>query len=97
MARTALCPASTPRGSSRCARPGDGTIQGYSGLDDIRDRYNEWVIDAHLPDPGTPTQPVEAGYMANAYIRMKHPDYDVLHGMLDDTGTHRARPCGLTR
>jgi hypothetical protein len=65
---------------------GDGTIQGYSGLDDIRDRYNEWIIDAHLPDPGTPTQPVEAGYMANAYVRMKHPDYDVLHGMLDDTG-----------
>ena len=26
----------------------------------------EWVIDAHLPPPGTPTQPVEAGYMANA-------------------------------
>ena len=24
--------------------------------------------------------------MANAYVRMKHPDYDVLHGMLDDTG-----------
>ena len=35
-----------------------------------------WIIDAHLPDPGTPTQPVEAGYMANAWVRMKHPDYD---------------------
>ncbi len=64
----------------------DGTIHGYSGLDEIRDRYDEWVIDAHLPDPGTPTQPVEAGYMANAYIRMKHPDYDALRGMLDDAG-----------
>ena len=65
---------------------GDGVIHGYSGLDEIRDRYNEWVIDANLPDPGTGTQPVEAGYMANAYIRMKHPDYDVLRGMLDDVG-----------
>ena len=65
---------------------GDGTIQGYGGLDDIRDRYNEWIIDAHLPDPGTPTQPVEAGYMANAYVRMRHPDYDVLREMLDDVG-----------
>jgi hypothetical protein len=36
------------------------------------------VIDAHLPRPGTPTQPVEAGYWANAYVRMRHPDYDVL-------------------
>jgi hypothetical protein len=64
----------------------DGTIHGYSGLDEIRDRYDQWVIDAHLPDPGTPTQPVEAGYMANAYVRMKHPDYDALRGMLDDVG-----------
>ena len=49
------------------------------------------MIDAHLPPPGTPTQPVEAGYMANAYVRMRHPDYDVLRGMLDDVGRSRAR------
>jgi hypothetical protein len=29
---------------------------------------------------------VEAGYMANAYVRMRHPDYDVLREMLDDVG-----------
>lgn len=68
-------------------RPGaDGTISGYSGVDEITQRYNEWIIDAYLPDPGTPTQPIEAGYMANAYIRMRHPDYDVVHDMLDDVG-----------
>lgn len=61
----------------------DGTITGYSGVDDLRRQYDEWVIDAHLPEPGTPTQPVAAGYMANAYVRMRHPDYDVLRGMLD--------------
>ncbi len=44
------------------------------------------MIDAHLPPPGTPTQPVEAGYMANAWLRMKHPDYDELRHMLDDVG-----------
>ena len=26
------------------------------------------------------------GYMANAWVRLKHPDYDVLRGMLDDVG-----------
>jgi len=31
-------------------------------------------------------QPVEAGYMANAYVRMRHPDYDALRGMLDAVG-----------
>jgi formate-dependent phosphoribosylglycinamide formyltransferase (GAR transformylase) len=64
----------------------DGSIRGYSGLDDVNSRHGQWIIDAHLPDPGTPTQPVEAGYMANAYVRMRHPDYDTLRGMLDDVG-----------
>jgi hypothetical protein len=41
---------------------------------------------APAPPPGTPTQPVEAGYMANAWMRMKHPDYDELRGMLDFVG-----------
>ena len=34
--------------------------------------------------------------MANAYVRMRHPDYDVLRGMLDDVGPHRPRPRRLT-
>jgi carbamoylphosphate synthase large subunit len=64
----------------------DGHIAGYSGVDEMQAKYAEWVLDAHLPQPGTPTQPVEAGYMANAYVRMRHPDYDVLRGMLDEVG-----------
>ena len=64
----------------------DGRIAGYSGVDEMQARYGEWVLDAHLPEPGTPTQPVEAGYMANAYVRMRHPDFDVLRGMLDEVG-----------
>ena len=64
----------------------DGQITGYSGVEDIQARSGEWVIDAHLPPPGTPTQGVEAGYMANAYVRMRHPDYDSLRGILDDVG-----------
>ena len=64
----------------------DGQITGYSGVDEVQARSGEWVIDSHLPPPGTPTQPVEAGYMANAYVRMRHPDYDVLREMLDDVG-----------
>jgi carbamoylphosphate synthase large subunit len=64
----------------------DGTIRGYEGLDEMQRRLGEWVIDTHLPPPGTPTQGVEAGYMANAWVRMRHPDYDTLRGMLDDVG-----------
>ena len=64
----------------------DGVIRGYSGLDEIQSRFGQWVIDTHLPPEGTGTQPVEAGYMANAYVRLRHPDYDVLSGMLDEVG-----------
>jgi formate-dependent phosphoribosylglycinamide formyltransferase (GAR transformylase) len=64
----------------------DGVISGYGGVDELQQQYGEWVIDAHLPPAGTPTQGVEAGYMANAYVRMKHPDYDTLRGMLDAVG-----------
>ena len=64
----------------------DGRITGYTGAEEINQQYGEWIIDAHLPSPGTATQPVEAGYMANAYVRMRHPDYDALRGMLDAVG-----------
>jgi carbamoylphosphate synthase large subunit len=64
----------------------DGQISGYTGVEELQREHGEWVIDAHLPPPGTPTQPVEAGYMANAYVRLRHPDYDALRGMLDNVG-----------
>lgn len=64
----------------------DGRIAGYEGVEAIERAFGQWIIDAHLPPPGTPTQPVEAGYMANAWIRMKHPDYDELRRMLDAVG-----------
>lgn len=64
----------------------DGTIAGYSGVEDVQRTFGEWILDAHLPSPGTPTQSVEAGYMANAWVRMKHPDYDELRSMLDTVG-----------
>ncbi|MGH7910881.1 MAG: ATP-grasp domain-containing protein [Candidatus Dormibacteraceae bacterium] len=64
----------------------DGTIRGYSGLDAVQSRIGEWIIDTHLPPEGSPTQPVEAGYMANAWVRLRHPDYDEAREMLDYVG-----------
>jgi biotin carboxylase len=64
----------------------DGHITGYDGVEEIQSRYGQWIIDAHLPPAGTPTQGVEAGYMANAWVRMRHPDYDTLRSMLDEVG-----------
>ncbi len=64
----------------------DGQITGYSGVDEMQARYGEWILDAHFPPEGYGTQAVEAGYMANAYVRLRHPDYDTAQSMLDDIG-----------
>jgi formate-dependent phosphoribosylglycinamide formyltransferase (GAR transformylase) len=64
----------------------DGRISHYEGIDEIRSRYGEWILDSHLPPPGSPTADVSGGYMANAWIRMRHPDYDTLRQMLDQVG-----------
>jgi len=64
----------------------DGQISHYDGVDEVQQRFGEHILDVHLPETGTPTQPVEAGYMANAWVRMIHPDYDTLRGMLDAVG-----------
>jgi len=85
--RTAVAPSRRFASGIVALRPDrDGYITGYGGVEELQQQYGEWVIDAHLPPPGTATQPVEAGYMANAYVRMRHPDYDVLRGMLDAVG-----------
>ncbi len=64
----------------------DGRISGYSGIEEIHRKYDDCIVKAHLPGAGTPTQPVEAGYMANAWLRVRHPDYDMLRGILNDIG-----------
>jgi hypothetical protein len=64
----------------------DGRIAGYEGLDRVEREVGRWIVDSHFPPQGQPTQPVEAGYMANAWVRMRHPDYDTLRGMLDAIG-----------
>jgi formate-dependent phosphoribosylglycinamide formyltransferase (GAR transformylase) len=62
----------------------DGVIKGYRGVDHILRKYGKWFIKYHFPAVGSRTQPVEAGYMANAWIQMKYPDYDDLRAILDE-------------
>ena len=64
----------------------DGHIAGYSGTDEIFDKYGSLIVGQHFPDPGTPTQGVDAGYMANAWMRVRHTDYDALRGILNEIG-----------
>ncbi len=64
----------------------DGAIAGYEGAEEIWRRFGDAIVAHHFPHTGTPTQPVEAGYMANAWMRLRHPDDDELRRMLDTVG-----------
>jgi len=64
----------------------DGRIVGYEGWEAFRARHGGCVIDHDFPPPGTPTQPVAAGYMANAWVRLRHPDADELRSVMDELG-----------
>ncbi|MCB1053788.1 MAG: ATP-grasp domain-containing protein [Acidobacteria bacterium] len=64
----------------------DGTIAAYEGLDLIQKKYGQWIIDGHFPPVGSRTAPVEGGYWANAWMRVKYPDYDGLRAIMDEIG-----------
>jgi hypothetical protein len=90
----AICTGRTAQTASRRLSAGiialrpdrDGQISGYEGLEAIGNAFGSHLIDVHLPPIGTPTQPVAAGYMANAWLRMKHENYDELRRILDIVG-----------
>lgn len=85
--RTASRPSRQFAGGMIALRPDqDGRIAGYEGVEEVHRRYAECFIDEHLPPVGSPTGTVEGGYMSNAWMRLRHPDYDRLREILDDIG-----------
>jgi len=64
----------------------DGRIVGYDGLDAVRHKYAEFIIDEHMPPIGSATAAIEGGYMANAWMRLRHPDFDRLKAIMDEIG-----------
>ena len=64
----------------------DGRVAGYTGIEEVQKKYGQYVIKAYMPPEGSSTQPIEAGYRANAWMFVRHPDYDQLRRMMDDIG-----------
>ena len=73
-------------GSIQVRPPREGRVAGYVGLDRLRRRYAAQIFAHDLPRPGRRTVAIEKGYLANAWLRLRHPDYDALRGILDDIG-----------
>jgi hypothetical protein len=64
----------------------DGKIVSYEGVERIAKRFGAWIWQHDLPRPGRRTVAIEKGYLANAWFRLKHPDYDELRRMMDLIG-----------
>ena len=64
----------------------DGVVADIVGADEIQAKHGSHIFKAYLPPVGARTQPVEGGYMANAWAMVKHDDYDVCCEILDDIG-----------
>lgn len=64
----------------------DGIVQGYAGAEEIERKYAPYILRKWLPPVGSRTQPVEAGFLANAWYYVRHPDYDAARAILDDIG-----------
>ena len=64
----------------------DGRIVARHGLEHVLDRYGDLILAQRVPPVGAPTEPIEGGYKVNAWMHLRHPDYDRLHAILDDIG-----------
>jgi hypothetical protein len=64
----------------------DGVITGYEGVERVQAAFGKHIIDSHLPPAGSRTQGVSGGYMANAWMRLRHPDYDELRKVMNAIG-----------
>jgi len=60
----------------------EGQIVAYDGVDEILARFGENIVAHRFPPVGSRTGGVEGGYMANAWMRVKHADYDELRKIL---------------
>jgi hypothetical protein len=65
----------------------DGRIARYENLEEVLERIRPWVFAKEIPAAGRATVPIEKGYLANAWFRLRHPDYDALCELMNWIGS----------
>lgn len=60
----------------------DGHIVAHHGLAEVQRRCGEWLYEQSVPEPGTPTKPLDKGWLVNTWFRLRHPDYDTLRELM---------------
>ncbi len=64
----------------------DGRVRAIEGLAEVRRACRPHLVAMHVPRVGAATQPLEIGYLGNAWFILRHPDYDELRRLLDFVG-----------
>ena len=64
----------------------DGRYLGHEGLEPALREVGLWIYESDVPKPGTPTQPLDRGWLVNTWFRLRHPDYDRLREMMTFLG-----------
>lgn len=64
----------------------DGTVRRHEGVEEVVRACGPSVYEFDLPRPGTPTQPLDKGWLANTWFRLTDPDYDRLRAMMTFIG-----------
>lgn len=64
----------------------DGVYVRHDGLDAALREAGPYVYESEIPSPGTPTQPLEKGWLVNTWFRLRHPDYDRLRELMSRIG-----------
>ncbi|MEO8277820.1 MAG: ATPase [Thermoanaerobaculia bacterium] len=64
----------------------DGKVAGYENLEQVMDRIRPWLFAHEIPPLGRATVAIEKGYLANAWFRLRHTDYDALCELMNWIG-----------
>jgi len=64
----------------------NGRIARYEHLEEVLERIRPWEFAREVPAVGRATVPIEKGYLANAWFRLRHPDYDALCELMNWIG-----------
>jgi hypothetical protein len=65
-------------GSVQIRPPRDGVYDGHQGLDDVLRVAGDSILECDVPRPGSPTAPLDRGWHANTWFRLRDTDYDRL-------------------
>ena len=73
-------------GSIQIRPNADGKYVGHRGIAEAQQRCGAWIYEQSVPEPGTPTKPLDKGWLVNTWFRLRHENYDTLRELMTFLG-----------